>query len=90
MAQSRTVKISNKRGLHARASNAFSRLAQTYDCEVFVSREGLSADARSIMELLSLAAGKGSQIEIIADGPDEVIAIGKLVEFVEERFGEED
>ncbi len=90
MTVSRSVEICNVRGLHARASNAFSRMAQEYDSEIVVMRDGISADARSIMELLSLAASRGCMIEIVATGPDEDTAVSAMVEFVENRFGEDD
>lgn len=86
----RRVEICNRRGLHARASNAFSRLAQEYQSEIMVERDGMTADARSIMELLSLAASQGCEIEISANGPDETDALSALVGLVENRFGEED
>ncbi len=90
MTVSRNVEICNVRGLHARASNAFSRMAQEYESEIVVMRDGISADARSIMELLSLAASQGCMIEIVATGPDEDTAVSAMAEFVENRFGEED
>jgi phosphocarrier protein len=63
-----SVEITNERGLHARASAKFVKLAATFDAEVTVSKEGATVDARSIMGLMMLAAGPGSQIVIHAEG----------------------
>ena len=89
MTVSRTVDIVNERGLHARASAKFVKLAAGFDAEVTVSREGATVDARSIMGLMMLAAGIGSQIEIAAEGPDAEAALAALCELVEARFHEE-
>jgi phosphocarrier protein len=86
---SRTVDICNARGLHARASAKFVKLASTFDAEVKVSREGTTVDARSIMGLMMLAAGPGCEIEISAEGPEAEPAIHALVELVEGRFDED-
>ena len=86
---SRTVEIINERGLHARASAKFVKLASGFDAEVTVSREGSSVDARSIMGLMMLAAGIGSTIDITAEGPEAAVAVAALAELVENRFDEE-
>jgi phosphocarrier protein len=86
---SRTVEIINERGLHARASAKFVKMASGFDAEVTVSREGSSVDARSIMGLMMLAAGIGSTIDITAQGPEAQAAIEALCELVENRFDEE-
>jgi phosphocarrier protein len=85
----RSVDICNARGLHARASAKFVKLASTFDAEVTVSREGSTVDARSIMGLMMLAAGPGCQIEIVAEGPEAKPAVDALVELVEARFDED-
>ncbi len=85
----RTVDICNARGLHARASAKFVKLASTFDAEVTVSREGQTVDARSIMGLMMLAAGQGCEIEIAAEGPEAESALAALVELVEARFDED-
>jgi len=86
---SRTVEIINERGLHARASAKFVKMASGFDAEVTVSREGSSVDARSIMGLMMLAAGIGSTIDITAEGPEAAAALEALCELVENRFDEE-
>ena len=89
MSLSRTVEIVNERGLHARASAKFVKLASSFDAEVTVSRDGQSVDARSIMGLMMLAAGIGSSIDISAEGPQAAEALDALVALVAARFDEE-
>jgi phosphocarrier protein len=89
MSVSRTVEIVNERGLHARASAKFVKVAAGYDAEVKVSRDGTTVDARSIMGLMMLAAGIGSFIEISADGSEARAALDALVELVQGRFDED-
>ncbi len=85
----RTVEIINERGLHARASAKFVKLASDFDAEVRVSRDGSTVDARSIMGLMMLAAGVGSEVEIEADGPQAEAVIDALAGLVANRFDEE-
>ena len=89
MSLSRTVEIVNERGLHARASAKFVKLASGFDAEVTVSRDGQSVDARSIMGLMMLAAGIGSSIDISAEGPQAAEALDALSALVAARFDEE-
>ena len=89
MKAARTVEIVNERGLHARASAKFVKLAGGFDAEVTVSREGQTVDARSIMGLMMLAAGPGSHITISAEGPEARDAVEALAELVTNRFEED-
>ena len=89
-AATRSVEIVNKRGLHARASAKFVKLATEFDAEVRVSREGTVVDARSIMGLMMLAAGPGCCIDIEAEGPDAAKAVDALVALVADRFEEDE
>ncbi len=89
MKVSSTVEIVNERGLHARASAKFVKLAGEFDAEVTVSREGQTVDARSIMGLMMLAAGIGSTIEIAAEGTEARAAVTALADLVAARFDEE-
>jgi phosphocarrier protein HPr len=89
MSLSRTVEIINERGLHARASAKFVKVASGFDAEVTVSREGQTVDARSIMGLMMLAAGIGSTIDIAADGPDAEAALDALGALIANRFDED-
>lgn len=86
---SRTVAITNIRGLHARAAARFVRLAETFDAEVMVEKDGSEVPGTSIMGLMMLAASPGSEIEIRAMGPAAQGAVDALVQLVEDRFGEE-
>ena len=89
MALSQVVEIVNERGLHARASAKFVKMAAGFDAEVTVSRDGTTVDARSIMGLMMLAAGIGSTIEIAAEGPEAQPALDALIELVQSRFDED-
>ncbi|WP_296600114.1 HPr family phosphocarrier protein [Phenylobacterium sp.] len=85
-----SVDIVNKRGLHARASAKFVKLASTFDAEVKVSKDGQTVDARSIMGLMMLAAGPGCAIEIEAEGPEAAQALEALTALVAARFDEDE
>ena len=85
----RTVEIINKRGLHARASAKFVKLASDFDAEVTVSRDGQTVDARSIMGLMMLGAGPGSMLEIKAEGGEARAALDALCELVQSGFDED-
>ncbi len=83
------VTIVNRKGLHARASAKFVKCAETYDANVTVAREGQTVGGTSIMGLMMLAAGPGSQLHITAEGPEGPEALEALVALVETGFGEE-
>jgi phosphocarrier protein HPr len=88
-AVSRTLSILNKRGLHARASSKFAMLVGEYpDCSVRVSREDQEVDGESIMDLMMLAAGMGSEIAVSATGPRANDVLDALASLVADRFGE--
>ena len=89
MGAERTVEIINERGLHARASAKFVKLAASFDAEVTVSKDGATVDARSIMGLMMLAAGPGSSIHIVAEGAEAEAAAEALAELVSNRFEED-
>jgi phosphocarrier protein len=89
MTAERTVEILNKRGLHARASAKFVKLASDFDAEVTVSRDGQTVDARSIMGLMMLGAGPGSVLELRAEGAQADAALDALAELVAAKFEEE-
>lgn len=86
----RTVEIVNRRGLHARASAKFVKLASGFEAEVRVSKDGQTVDARSIMGLMMLAAGPGSEIEIEAEGPEAPQALDALEALIAARFDEDE
>jgi phosphocarrier protein len=83
------VTIVNRKGLHARASAKFVKLAETYEATVLVTRDGQSVGGTSIMGLMMLAASPGSQLHISAEGPEAPEALEALVTLVETGFGEE-
>jgi phosphocarrier protein HPr len=85
----KTVTICNERGLHARASAKFVKLASTFDAKVVVCRDDQCVEAESIMGLMMLAAGPGSSVELKADGPQAEAAVSALAALVECRFEEE-
>jgi phosphocarrier protein HPr len=84
----RTVTISNKLGLHARASAKLTKLAGGFQCEVFMSRNSRRVNAKSIMGVMMLAAGVGSQVEIETEGADEQQAMDAIVALIDDKFGE--
>jgi phosphocarrier protein len=83
-----TITISNKLGLHARASAKLTKLAGSFRCEVHLSRNGRRINAKSIMGVMMLAAGLGSEVEIETDGADEQAAQDALVALINDKFGE--
>ncbi len=82
------LEIINKLGLHARASARLTQLAAKYRSEVFISRSGRRVNAKSIMGVMMLAAGKGATVTIDAEGEDEEAAVAALAELIANRFGE--
>lgn len=88
-AASRTVLITNRRGLHARASAKFVTLASTQPVDVAVVKDGQPVTGTSIMGLMMLGAAMGDQITISADGDGAEAAVAALAALVEDKFGEE-
>ena len=84
-----TADICNTRGLHARASAKFVKLASSFESEIQVTRDGVTVDARSIMGLLMLGAGNGCSIDITAEGSDAQDAIDALNDLVARKFDED-
>jgi len=86
---SRTVQICNTRGLHARASAKLVKAAANFEAEIRLIKDGQAVDARSIMGLLMLGAGIGSQVEIQAEGEDAPAALEAIIALIEARFDED-
>jgi phosphocarrier protein HPr len=84
-----TVKIVNKKGLHARASAKMVEAAARFQSHITVTKDGQTVDARSIMGLMMLAGSLGSEIEIAAEGPDADEAMVAIIALVEAKFGED-
>ena len=82
------ITISNKLGLHARASAKLTKLAGGFNCEVHLSRNGRRVNAKSIMGVMMLAAGLGAEVDIETDGVDEGPAMQALRQLIDTRFGE--
>ncbi|MBX3638246.1 MAG: HPr family phosphocarrier protein [Rubrivivax sp.] len=85
-----SIRISNKLGLHARASAKLTKLAGSFASEIHMARNGRRVNAKSIMGVMMLAAGLGSEVEIETDGADEQAAMDALVALIEGRFGEDE
>jgi phosphocarrier protein HPr len=83
-----TITISNKLGLHARASAKLTKLAGSFPCEIFLTRTGRRVNAKSIMGVMMLAAGLGSEVEIEVDGAREEEATQALCDLINDKFGE--
>jgi phosphocarrier protein HPr len=83
-----TLIISNKLGLHARASAKLTKLAGSFQCEVFMSRNGRRVNAKSIMGVMMLAAGLGAEVEVETEGVDEQQAFDAIAALVNDKFGE--
>ena len=84
----KNITITNKLGLHARASAKLTQMASTFQSGVFLSRNGRRVNAKSIMGVMMLAAGLGSTVEIEAEGADEQAAIDALEKLFNDKFGE--
>jgi len=82
------IEITNKLGLHARASAKLTQLAGSFKCEVWMEKNGRRINAKSIMGVMMLAAGKGSQIVVETDGADEQEALKALLALITDKFGE--
>ncbi|PTN12734.1 HPr family phosphocarrier protein [Nitrosomonas aestuarii] len=86
--QIKEVEIINKLGLHARASAKLTKLASQYKCEVWLTGNNRRVNAKSIMGVMTLAAGKGTKMQIETTGEQETEAINALVALIENYFGE--
>ena len=82
------VTISNKLGLHARASAKLTKLASSFPCEIFMTRNERRVNAKSIMGVMMLAAGLGSEVELETNGDQEQAAMDALLALINDKFGE--
>ena len=83
-----SAEIVNKLGLHARAAAKLTHLAGGYRCDIWISRSGRRVNAKSIMGVMMLAAGKGTSVLIEAEGADADQAIAALTRLIADKFGE--
>lgn len=86
--QTQEITIVNKLGLHARASAKLTKLAGSFQCDVWMSKGQRRVNAKSIMGVMMLAAGLGSHVVLETDGPQETEALQALVALIEDKFGE--
>jgi phosphocarrier protein len=84
----KSVTISNKLGLHARASAKLTKLAGSFPCEVWLSRGDRRINAKSIMGVMMLAAGIGATVELETNGPQEEEAMQAILQLIDDKFGE--
>jgi phosphocarrier protein len=84
------AEIVNKLGLHARASAKLTQVASSFASEVWLARNGRRVNAKSIMGVMMLAAGKGSRLTVETDGADAEQALAALLKLIAERFGEDE
>ena len=82
------VEICNELGLHLRAAAAFVKVAEKFRSEIQLERDGQTANGKSIISLVTLAATQGTPVRVIAEGPDADAAAAELVALVRDRFGE--
>ncbi len=82
------VRIANALGLHLRAAAAFARLAERFSSEISMSRDSVSANGKSIISLVTLAAPTGPRVRIVAVGEDAAAAVAALADLVVQRLGE--
>jgi phosphocarrier protein HPr len=82
------VEIVNRLGLHARAAAKLTHIAGGFQCEIWISRSGRRVNAKSIMGVMMLAAGKGSKVLLDAEGADAEAALAALTKLIADRFGE--
>ena len=83
-----TTTISNKLGLHARASAKLTKLAGSFACEVWMTKGERRVNAKSIMGVMMLAAGIGSKVVVETSGADEQVAMDALLALINDKFGE--
>jgi phosphocarrier protein HPr len=86
--QQRQIEIINKLGLHARASAKLTQTAARFQSDVFISKAGRRVNAKSIMGVMMLAAGKGTFVELETSGADETEALAAIAELINDKFGE--
>jgi phosphocarrier protein HPr len=84
----RVVKVTNKLGLHARASAKLTQTASRFQSAIWIERNGRRVNAKSIMGVMMLAAGLGSTVEVETDGADEQVAIDEIEALFNDKFGE--
>ena len=85
---SASAEITNKLGLHARASAKLTQVAAAFKCDIWIARNGRRVNAKSIMGVMMLAAGKGSTVLVEAEGADAEQALAAILQLIGDKFGE--
>ncbi len=88
--QEQSITIINKLGLHARAAGKLVETTSRFGCDITIEKDGRNVDGKSIMAMMMLAAGKGTEITIKANGEDESNALTAIIDLINNRFGEEE
>ena len=88
MTETRTLKLKNKLGMHARSAAAFVKIAQQFKAKIYIEHNGQTADGRSILDILTLACPYGGTLTIKAEGSDASMVIEELEKLIENKFGE--
>ena len=81
--------IENKTGIHARPASVFVQTASKFKSKIQIKAKGKTVDAKSILMIMSMGLVKGTEITLVADGPDEAEAVKELKALVDSKFGEE-
>ena len=89
MEEEQTFEIKNELGLHARAAGLMVRMANRYEAEISIEKDGMVANAKSIMGVMMLAATVGSRVRIRAEGPEARKAVRALGRLIDKKFGED-
>lgn len=84
-----TTTIENKTGIHARPASQFVQKASSFKSKINLKAKGKTVDAKSILMIMSMGLVKGTEITIVADGPDEADAVAALKQMIDDKFGEE-
>jgi phosphocarrier protein HPr len=87
--EERSFVIKNRLGLHARAAGLLVRMANRYQAEISIEKDGMVANAKSIMGVMMLAAAVGSKVRIIAEGPDASKAVRAIGRLIDRKFNED-
>src|SRR3989441_6593865 len=86
----RDFMVSNKLGIHARPAAMFVKVANRFECDIFVEKDGEKVNGKSIMGLMMLAAGPGSKLKVYAQGHDASAALGEIEALIKRKFDEDE
>ena len=89
MTETRTLKLKNKLGMHARSAASFVKVAQQFKAKIYIERDGQTVNGDSILDILTLGCPYGGMLTIKAEGDDASMAIDELEKLIENKFGED-